>query len=173
MKRIIVFVVLLAVVALPLGAQEPKKKDGKRAVTATAQRTAAEPSKELMQKILEAWETMDPAKAAPYYSKFPENVFYDVAPLKYVGWQQYAEGSKALLATLQSIKFKLNDDVQVHRFGNIAFGTATARSDLLHKDGSKEGVDTRWTVIWEKQGNSWLVVHEHYSAPLPEQPPKK
>jgi len=33
-------------------------------------------------------------------------------------------------------------------------------------------MDARWTTVWEKRGNNWLIVHDHFSAPLPEPPPK-
>jgi hypothetical protein len=35
-----------------------------------------------------AWQTLDTAKAAPFYAKDAGLAFYDVAPLKYTGWQE-------------------------------------------------------------------------------------
>jgi ketosteroid isomerase-like protein len=44
---------------------------------------------------------------------------------------------------------------------------------MVPKDGKTENLEGRWTVIWEKRGDNWLVVHEHVSVPLPPMPEKK
>ncbi len=122
-----------------------------------------------MQTILDAWSTMDMSKVAPYYDTESKHAFYDVAPLKYAGWKEYADGSEKMFAGLSSLKFKLAKDVQAHRRGDVAWGTATFQADLTHKDGKTESVQGRWTLIWERRGDKWLVVHEHVSAPIPTQ----
>jgi hemoglobin len=126
--------------------------------------------KAFMQSTLEAWETLDPANPAPFYAKETDDVFYDIAPLKYTGWAEYAGGVKKILAGFSSLKFTLGDDVRTHQQGNLAWGTATWHADLVNKNGSKEALDGRWTVVWEKRGKDWLIVHEHVSAPLPAPP---
>ncbi len=123
--------------------------------------------KALMQKELDAWETLDPAKAAPFFAKEADRVFFDIAPLKYTGWAEYAEGVKKLLAAYTSFKFTLGPDVRVGQSGNFAWGAATFRADTVLKDDSKQSFDGRWTVLWERRGKDWLVVHEHTSLPLP------
>ena len=137
--------------------------------TAEPEQKAAQPGSNLvalMQKILEAWETMDPATPASFYAKEAGHVFYDIAPLKYTGWAEYAEGVKKVLAGFSSIKFTLGNDAQAHQRGNLAWGTATFRLDAVTKDGTTEGLDGRWTVLWEKRGKDWLIVHEHVSFPF-------
>jgi ketosteroid isomerase-like protein len=50
--------------------------------------------------------------------------------------------------------------------GNLTCGAAAWHCNIVHKGGAKELMDGRWTVIWEKRGNDWLVVHEQLlSAP--------
>lgn len=122
--------------------------------------------KAFMQSTLEAWETLDPTNPAVFYAKETDDVFYDIAPLKYTGWAEYAAGVKKILAGVSSLKFTLGDDVRTHQHGNLAWGTATWHADLVNKNGSKEALDGRWTVVWEKRGKDWLIVHEHVSAPL-------
>jgi ketosteroid isomerase-like protein len=34
------------------------------------------------------------------------------------------------------------------------------------KDGKTTETEIRYTGIWEKRGPSWLIVHEHLSAPM-------
>jgi ketosteroid isomerase-like protein len=129
--------------------------------------------KGLMQKILEAWGTLDPAKAAPFYAQEPTRVFYDLAPMKYTGWKAYAEGVPKELADYTSIAFTLGKDAVAHPRGNFAWGTTTWHAEMVKKDGSKEALDGRWTVLWEKHGEDWLVVHEHLSVPIGPPPTKK
>ena len=120
----------------------------------------------LMRKTLDAWETKDPANAAPFYAKEPGRVFYDVAPLKYTGWDAYATGVQEVIAGFDAIKFTLNDDVQAQQAGRTAWATATFRLDGAMKNGAKFSEQGRWTVVWERRGKDWLIIHEHVSFPM-------
>lgn len=133
-----------------------------------AQPASSEASfKTLMQRIWDAWGSGDPANAAPFYSRQADGVFFDVTPLKYDGWSQYNEGVKKVLANFQSAKFKVNDDARVHRLGNYTWATSTIGADLVPKNGSAQKATWRWTVMWQRSGSNWLIIHEHVSAPLP------
>jgi ketosteroid isomerase-like protein len=123
--------------------------------------------KALMVAEAKAIDTLDMANAASFHAKEHEDVFYDIAPLKYKGWSEFAEGAQKLLSQWQSMKCVLGDDLQTHQHGSSAWGAATWHCDIVHKGGAKEGMDGRWTVIWERRGKDWLVVHEHFSVPLP------
>jgi len=37
---------------------------------------------------------------------------------------------------------------------------------MTHKNGKVDMGDLRWTVVFEKQGGKWLIVHEHVSMPV-------
>jgi ketosteroid isomerase-like protein len=122
--------------------------------------------KALFRKTAAAWQTLDPSKAAPLYAKDATLAFFDLAPLKYTGWGEYASGAAEMFSGFSSINITLNDDLQSQRRGNVAWGTTTGRIDVVNKDGSKLPLDVRWTLIWEKRGSDWLIVHEHASTPL-------
>ena len=128
-----------------------------------------------MSQMLRAWETLNPAQAAPYYDKDPKLAFYDIAPVKYTGWEEYARGVIATFGdAYQSGKFFLHDDVSLHRGPKVTWATATLDFEILRKDGGRELLkDLRWTLIWEKRGHDWLVVHEHLSVPMGNTPQKK
>lgn len=118
-------------------------------------------------KMLAAWETLKAENAAPYYAHDAGLVFYDVAPLKYEGWTAYQDGAQKLfLDGAKSLKFKVNDDLKVTRRGNVAWTTRTMRISAEMKEGKPLELDCRDTVIWEKRGGRWLIVHEHVSSPL-------
>lgn len=127
----------------------------------------------LIQSLYDAWSDLDPAKAARFYAKEGDHVFFDITPLKYTGWAQYAEGVPKAFAAYSSGKFTVGKDLKIHRHGNLAWGTATWTAELVKKDGTKENAEGRYTVVLEKRGDDWLIVHEHMSVPAPTPPATK
>jgi len=123
------------------------------------------PDKALMQKIWDGWGTLDTAKVAQFYATGP-HVFFDIAPLKYNSWDEYQQGVKNVIAPYQSATFTVNDDAQIHSAGPLVWATATVKSDMTQKSGKHDLGTFRWTVLWQKQGGHWLIVHEHISEPL-------
>jgi ketosteroid isomerase-like protein len=154
---VLFFVLLISCVAAAQGKSAEKKSSGA-------------PDKAHMQKVLDAWSTMNTDEVGKYYDQAPGDVFYDVSPLKYNGWSEYAAGVKKLFDTLKSVKFTLNDDATVHHAGNLAWGTATVKMAMVDKGGKTSNLDCRWTALFEKKGANWVIVHDHYSTPLPEEP---
>jgi ketosteroid isomerase-like protein len=131
-----------------------------------AQGRSTPPDAARLQQVMNAWATLDPAKAAVFYAKDPKLVFYDFLPRKYTGWAAYDKGVREGLRDAKSLSLKVANDADIHVSGNTAWATATVDADLALKDGSRVRLDGRWTSIWEKRGNEWLIVHEHTSAPL-------
>jgi ketosteroid isomerase-like protein len=131
--------------------------------------------KPMVLKYWSAWEK-GPDAAAPLYAKDPGLVFYDLEPLEYTGWKAYQAGvGPNILAKFESMRFTVNDDVKTTAHGNIAWTTATVRGDGALKGGAPVHVTMRHTVIWQRRGKDWLIVHEHVSVPssLPAPPKKK
>jgi ketosteroid isomerase-like protein len=123
--------------------------------------------KSLIQHYWEGWSTLNPDKTAPMYSKDADAVFFDVAPLKYNGWEEYKEGVKKVFADASSASIAPNDDLKVTRRGTIAWTSNTFHGTINQKDGKTTQLVGRHTAIWEKRGGHWIIVHEHVSAPLP------
>jgi len=132
---------------------------------------ASPPDKARLEQVMAAWATMDPSKAAVFYAKDPGLAFYDVAPRSYKGWAEYEKGAREMFKTMRSLSFKMHD-ADVHTAGNVAWATALVDAVVNDKDGKQEKMDARWTTVWEKRGNNWLIVHDHFSVPLPEPAPK-
>jgi len=126
--------------------------------------------KAMMSKVLDAWETLDPAKAEPYYDKEDDNVYFDLAPLKYSGWAAYAAGTAEVFQEFSSLSLSMNDDVWMERHGDAAITACTGRCDVVMKDGQKQSFEWRWTAVWENKGQEWKIEHEHLSAPIPMEP---
>ena len=123
--------------------------------------------KDLIRHYWEVWSTLNPDNAASMYDKSADAVFFDVAPLKYNGWEEYKEGVKKVFASAANASITPNDDLKVTRRGNIAWTINTFKGTINQKDGTKMQLDGRHTAIWEKRGGHWIIVHEHVSAPLP------
>lgn len=123
--------------------------------------------KELIREYYEAWSSANTDKPAPMYAKDADLIFYDVAPLKYTGWDEYKVGvQKNLFDAMASGTLTPKDDLKVNRRGNIVWTSVTAHMSAKMKDGKAMELDIRHTAIWEKRGGKWLIVHEHVSAPL-------
>lgn len=125
--------------------------------------------KTIMQKVWDAWCTLDAANAAKFYSKEKSHVFYDIAPLKYRGWDEYDAGSKKFLATVKSLAAKVNYDGEIHtETPNMVWTNTTVNVDMVTKDGKEQKFPVRWTAIWHRHGTNWVIAHEHVSAAMPE-----
>jgi len=120
----------------------------------------------LMTQVWEAWSTLNPDNAARFYSKDAQRTFFDLSPMKYTGWTEYAAGVKKVFADYSSAKFTLTGTSHVAQRPTIAWATATGHGTLTKKTGAKDDLDFRWTVLWEKSGDDWLIVHEHVSVPM-------
>lgn len=117
-----------------------------------------------------AWNSGKLDKAAEYYTKSPDLVFYDVAPMKYQGWSEYRTGvEKTFFANYTVVHLKPYDDLKITRRGPVVWTTLTFKLSGTAKDGKMLDLDCRHTAIWEKHAGKWLIVHEHVSTPLPSQ----
>ena len=130
--------------------------------------------KALAKRVVDAWESMNIKNVAPFFSKDPSLIFFDAAPLKYIGWETYEKASaENFTGRFIHQKFALYDDAVVRQIGNMAFTAFTLHLDVTTAEGKKIAEDGRVTIIWEKQGNEWLIVHEHLSISQTLPPLKK
>lgn len=157
MRQIHAATVLVLVLFATLAFGQDKKPAAKAA--------AGAPDRAYLQKIWDAWSTLDAANPAPFYAS-GTHVFFDIAPLKYDSWDEYQKGVVAVLAGFKSAKMTVNDDAQIHTAGPIVWATATVKEDAVMKSGKREMGNFRWTVLFEKQNGKWLIIHEHISEPL-------
>jgi len=158
MKRLLT--VSLCLLALTLsGFAQVKKSPMKKAAGPT-------PDKAYLQKIWDGWSTLDPANVAKYYAP-GQHTFFDIAPLKYNSWDEYAKGVQDLATTYKSAKFTLNDDTAIHPHGDLVWVTSTVKEEMTSKAGKVEMGIFRWTAIFENEAGEWRIVHDHTSQPIP------
>jgi ketosteroid isomerase-like protein len=151
--------VLICVIILTLSSFAAARKPAKKAAA-----SGPGPDKAYMQKLWDAWGTLDVSKAGEFYAQGP-HTFFDVSPLKYNSWDEYATGLKKELADYKGGTFTVNDDAQIYPAGDYYWGAATVKADETLKSGKREMATFRWTVVFQKQDGKWLIVHEHVSVP--------
>ena len=121
--------------------------------------------KAYLQKIWDGWGGLDGSKQADFYAKGP-HLFFDVAPLKYNNFDEYAAGVNKEFGDYSGAKFVLNDDTEIHPVGaDHAWVASTVKADMTRKNGKRELSTMRWTAIFHKDGGKWLIIHEHVSEP--------
>ena len=124
------------------------------------------PDKAMMEKIWAGWCTLNPANVDQFYAR-GDHTFFDIAPLKYASWEEYKANVTNVLAGYTSATCSVNDDARLHNSGDLTWGTATVKYDMVQKSGKHDMGNFRWTVIWQKQHDGkWLIVHDHTSEPL-------
>ncbi len=138
-------------------------------VGARAQQHASDDAKfrKLIDDYCAAWSTGNADAPAKFYAKDNGLVFYDIAPFSYHSWKEYHDGvQKALFANMASGTLTAGKDLRVSRHGTIAWTTVSMHFSEKTKDDKSVETDVRYTGIWEKHGASWVLVHEHLSAPI-------
>lgn len=133
--------------------------------TTSSATSSGAPDKAYLQKIWDGWSTLDPRNVAQFYAS-GAHVFFDIAPLKYTSWEEYEKNVSNELADYKQAKFTVNDDAELHPAGNYLWGSATVKDEMTRKSGKVEMGNFRWTVVFEKQGGKWPIVHEHVSVPI-------
>jgi ketosteroid isomerase-like protein len=145
-------------------AAPPPAAEAPKTVDATAE------FRPMVEKMLAGWASRDTSKVAPYYAKDAGLIFYDIAPLKYTGFDEYAKGFQAVSSDWKSLKLTLAE-MQASRQGNVAWITYIADGEVEPKSGPVMKMQLRSTDVLEKRGEDWIVLHEHASIPMPEPPP--
>lgn len=125
--------------------------------------------RKLIDEYCAAWSTGNADAPAKFYAKDANLVFYDLAPFSYHGWKEYHDGvQKEFFDSMATGKLTAGKDLRVVRRGTVAWTVVPMHFSETTKDGKKTETDIRYTGIWEKRGASWVLVHEHLSASLPE-----
>ena len=135
--------------------------------TTKAKHATAGVTKKLVVDLFDAWSTMDTAKIAPFYSAAPENIFYDITPMQYHGWAEWAKGANDFFSGFKSFKLTIVGNPDIHQSGDFAWFTELWHLDAVGKDGKAVTFDGRGTSILQQREGKWLIVHEHDSIPLP------
>lgn len=82
-------------------------------------------------------------------------------------WTAFEQGLDEYLSlTAKKITLVQHDDLEATQSGDIAWSTATVHFNFEQHDDTQVSADGRQTLIWIRQGNNWVIVHEHLSIPM-------
>lgn len=119
----------------------------------------------VVEGVLQAISNKDKDGILRHYSKDPENQFFNAAlpELKDLGAEIYITRLVDLMKSMRSIKAIHNNDMQIKVSGKLAIVSLTGRNEVVTAQGVEASGPWRWTVQLEKQGNTWLITHDHLS----------
>ncbi len=152
MKTVFTAALVVATFCLPVAAQKQTGPDFNH----------------LIKEYYAAWSTLNADNPAKYYAKDADLIFFDIDPVKYTSWQQYHDTFKNSVSPgFISLALTPNDDIKITRSGTLAVATLTFKLNAKLKDGSAPMEFTgRHTIVFQKRGAKWLIIHEHISKPL-------
>jgi len=122
--------------------------------------------KAYIQGFWNGWASGNVDAQGKYYAQEPGHLYFDVAPLKYSSWDEYKAGVVPVLKNFSDLKFTVNDDLQIHSAGRIAWVDGTVNFTAKDAKGTPTNMVLRWTAVFEKQGGRWVIQHEHASVPM-------
>jgi ketosteroid isomerase-like protein len=93
-------------------------------------------------------------------------VFDIIPPRQYVGWDAYKKDWAGVIAgCADSPKFEISD-LGITADGKLAFSHSIQHFACTDPKGNKLDMTMRATDAYRKIKGKWLIVHEHYSAPI-------
>lgn len=93
-------------------------------------------------------------------------VFDIIPPRQYVGWDAYKKDWAGVVGgCADSPKFEISDlDISADR--KLAYSHSIQHLTCTDAKGNKLDMTMRATDVYRKVNGKWLIVHEHYSAPI-------
>jgi ketosteroid isomerase-like protein len=125
----------------------------------------AESMRRLSLEIIAAYERRDTAALKGFYARQPDALFFWERQMTY-SWEQISRTMDALVSAVANMKLTTTE-FRAGGSGNAGWFAAAFHAERTTPDGRQFSSDGRWTVIAEKRGGRWLIVHEHTSFPLP------
>jgi len=126
----------------------------------------------LEDKLWQAWNTrLNPADAAAFYSKNPNNLYFDFAPLKFTGWEEYQRVASKALAGGGHATTHIHDDFTVIKQGDLVVTAFTFDVEFARGEAKPQTLTARETDVWTKEGGKWVIVHQHMSTVVMMEPP--
>lgn len=120
--------------------------------------------------VIDAYRASDYTAMGQYYAPDVTMVPGDYNP-PVVGWSEAEARYRESQANLSGIEL-IRENTRISRRGNFAWAVYQWRFAAMM---GREGVAAvgHTTLVLEKRGGRWLIVHNHTSALLPPRPPEK
>ncbi len=117
-------------------------------------------------EIIAAYERRDTKTLKSFYAQQPGALFFWERKMSY-SWQQIDHTIDSLVSAVAQLKLSTSE-FRSGGSGNNGWFATTFHVERVTPEGKRFASDGRWTVVAERIGGRWLIVHEHTSFPLPE-----
>lgn len=111
-------------------------------------------------------------RAGRYYSKQPNNVYWDpLPPLEgFRGWNEYQSVIETVWkpagVAAAAILFAPDGSFRAWRHGNVIWTTGNCMVRTELEDGKTATSACRGLQVWEKKAADWRIMHELFSSPV-------
>jgi uncharacterized protein (TIGR02246 family) len=172
MKKITVFLVILAGCAGPAFAQQPDQKKTAQQQKSEAMRRMVELGKKegaQIQQLIKDYQTAFKARDLDGIMAIydPEVVAFDITPpLKFKGAPAYRESWKKFLDAYEGPIDMEIKELSVSFSQGVAFSHNLERFTGKLKNGQQSEMWVRVTDTYMKKNGKWRIVHEHVSVPI-------
>ena len=168
-RRLMVLLALVALVfTIPAAAQKKKKNDN------PPPSPAAQPPDEqkidyVIGQMLAAWQLGDTTTMHKYYAEDVSVVAGTWTPPA-LGWTNYLAAYQMQRTRLQQVRMeRSNTLIRVAPSGNLAWACYQWEFTAI-VDGTPSAADGQTSLVFEKHGDDWLIVHNHTSLVQASQP---
>ena len=163
-KFIPILLLLLFVLATagPAAAQKKKKKDDTPPPNPTASMSDEQKIDYTIGQMLAAWQVGDTAGMHKYFTEDVSVVAGTWTPPA-MGWTNYLAAYQVQRARMQQVRMeRSNTLIRIAPSGNVAWACYQWEFSGM-VDGAASAADGQTTLIFEKRGDDWLIIHNHTS----------
>jgi ketosteroid isomerase-like protein len=159
--RVLARIACACALSLAIGAGQPAGIDA----PANRGESVAESMRQLAKDMIAAYERRDTAALKGFYAKQPGALFFWERKMTY-SWEQISSTMDGLVSAVEKLKLATTE-FRAGGSGDTGWFAATFHIERVTPEGKQSSADGRWTVVAERIGGRWLIVHEHTSFPLP------
>lgn len=171
-RRLLVLVCVLMlslVLAGPAAAQKKKKKDDTPPPVPAAPMPDEQKIDFVIGQMLGAWQVGDTTMMHKFYAEDVSVVAGTWTPPA-VGWTNYLAAYQMQRARLQQVRMdRSNTLIRVAQSGQTAWACYQWEFTGL-VDGAPSAAEGQTTLVFEKRGEDWVIVHNHTSIVQASQP---
>lgn len=133
--------------------------------TPTAKATAEAEIRRLIDNYIKAARALDVDGIVGHYA--PDIISYDaISQLQFKGVEAYRQHWEACLAMCPGSMIFEIDELHIVVGNDVAFCHCLNRCGITTESGEEKASWMRMTICLRTIGGTWLIVHEHFSAPF-------
>lgn len=166
----LVFLLTLCLASAGPASAQKKKKDETAPTNSTVSSVPDEQKIDYaIGQMLGAWQVGNTSLMHKYYAEDVSVVAGTWTPPA-IGWTNYLAAYQAQRARVQQVRLdRSNTLIRIAPSGNVAWACYQWEFSAV-VDGSPSAADGQTTLVLEKRGDDWLIVHNHTSLVQASQP---